>query len=201
MRKGSHMKTLLFSIVVLTIAFSGCVMVEQNRTSPSPPQQTQLQKRQYQQREFDSSDVKSVMKAVLSVLQDDGFIVKNAVVDLGFLSAIKETQISGSSSSRPSSASSDDFWESIFRAMGRGGSRDKSRTNTEPQRYEKFKNVEATIYVEEFGKKIRIRASFTGKILDDRGDPLQVYEVDDMKFYQEFFLKIDKGLFIQKQKL
>lgn len=197
------MKTFLFSVFALTFLISGCVVIDKQRTTPPQPQQTQLQKRQYQQREFDSADVKQVMKAVLSVLQDDGFIVKNAVVDLGFLSAIKETQISGgsSSSSRPSSASSDDFWESIFRAMGRGNSRSTSRTNAEPVRYEKFKNVEATIYVEEFGKKIRIRASFTGKILDDRGDPLQVYEVDDMKFYQEFFLKIDKGLFIQRQKL
>lgn len=197
------MKTFLFSVFALTFLISGCVVIDKQRTTPPQQQQTQLQKRQYQQREFDSADVKQVMKAVLSVLQDDGFIVKNAVVDLGFLSAIKETQISGgsSSSSRTSSASSDDFWESIFRAMGRGNSRSTSRTNTEPVRYEKFKNVEATIYVEEFGKKIRIRASFTGKILDDRGDPLQVYEVDDMKFYQEFFLKIDKGLFIQRQKL
>lgn len=196
------MKTFLFSVFALTFLISGCVVIDKPRTTPPQAQQTQLQKRQYQQREFDSADVKQVMKAVLSVLQDDGFIVKNAVVDLGFLSAIKETQISGgASSSRPTSASSDDFWESIFRAMGRGNSRTTTRTNAEPVRYEKFKNVEATIYVEEFGKKIRIRASFTGKILDDRGDPLQVYEVDDMKFYQEFFLKIDKGLFIQRQKL
>lgn len=199
------MKTILFSIIGVTVFLSGCLVIDQQRTPPArPAEQTQLQKRQFQQREFDSTDVKSAMKSVLSVLQDDGFTVKNAVVDLGLLSAIKETQITnGSTRSTTTSSTSDDFWESIFRAMGgRNNTRDRTRTTTEqPQRFEKFKTVEATVYVEEFGKKIRIRASFTAKILDNFGDPMQVNEVDDMKFYQEFFLKIDKGLFLTRQKL
>jgi hypothetical protein len=105
---------------------------------------------------------------------------------LGLLSAIKETQITnGTSSTRTTtttSSASDDFWESIFRAMGgRNNTRERTRTTTEqPQRFEKFKTVEATVYVEEFGKKIRVRASFTAKILDNFGDPMQVNEVDDM---------------------
>lgn len=200
------MKTILFSILGITFFLSGCLVIDQQRTpSPRPADQTQLQKRQFQQREFDSTDVKTAMKSVLSVLQDDGFTVKNAVVDLGLLSAIKETQITNGSSrsTTTSSSASDDFWESIFRAMGgRNNTRERSRTTTEqPQRFEKFKTVEATVYVEEFGKKIRIRASFTAKILDNFGDPMQVNEVDDMKFYQEFFSKIDKGLFLTRQKL
>lgn len=202
------MKTILFSILGLSLFLSGCLIIDQQRTPPPrPADQTQLQKRQFQQREFDSTDVKTAMKSVLSVLQDDGFTVKNAVVDLGLLSAIKETQITnGTSSTRTTtttSSASDDFWESIFRAMGgRNNTRERTRTTTEqPQRFEKFKTVEATVYVEEFGKKIRVRASFTAKILDNFGDPMQVNEVDDMKFYQEFFLKIDKGLFLTRQKL
>ena len=156
------MKTILFSILGLSLFLSGCLVIDQQRTPPPrPADQTQLQKRQYQQREFDSTDVKTAMKSVLSVLQDDGFTVKNAVVDLGLLSAIKETQISNGTSSRTttttSSSASDDFWESIFRAMGgRNNTRERTRTTTEqPQRFEKFKTVEATVYVEEFGKKIR----------------------------------------------
>ena len=34
-----------------------------------------------------------VMKSLLNVLQDDGFIVKNASVDLGLISATKEINV------------------------------------------------------------------------------------------------------------
>ncbi len=34
-----------------------------------------------------------IMKAMLNVLQDDGFIVKNAIMDLGLLSAEKTVDI------------------------------------------------------------------------------------------------------------
>ena len=39
------------------------------------------------------NDVKMVMKAMLNILQDDGFIVKNAVLNMGLLSAEKSVDI------------------------------------------------------------------------------------------------------------
>ena len=81
--------SLLFAVVLIV----GCTVVSQQQ-SVQPPQ-TQLQTRQFQTREFDTNDTKLIMKAVLNVLQDDGFVVKNAVVDLGLKSPTKEINLGG----------------------------------------------------------------------------------------------------------
>lgn len=54
---------------------------------------TQLQKREIQTREFDTTNSKLVMKSMMNVLQDEGFIIKNAVMDLGLLSAEKNIDV------------------------------------------------------------------------------------------------------------
>ena len=51
-------------------------------------QQSQLQKRNYQSRRFDTNDKIKVMKAILSTLQDLGFIVKKSSESLGTISAV-----------------------------------------------------------------------------------------------------------------
>ncbi len=140
------------------------------------PQQTQLQIREYQTRAFDTKNTKLVMKAVLGVLQDEGFIVKNADSDLGFISASKETDLGGAPI----------FW----------GTKD-----SEPARYRKTSVIETTANVSEFGSQCRVRMNFMKKILDNTGATMEVDQITDAKFYQDFFSKVDKGLFLQKEKL
>ncbi len=77
-------RLILASLLVLC---SGCAPKAQ-------PLQTQLQTREFQTRSYETNDMKMVMKALLNVLQDDGYIVKNANVDLGLLTATKEIDIS-----------------------------------------------------------------------------------------------------------
>ncbi|MDD3435511.1 MAG: hypothetical protein PHC64_00005 [Candidatus Gastranaerophilales bacterium] len=55
---------------------------------------TQLEKRTFQTRTFDNIDKATVMKAMLNVLQDEGFIVNNANPLLGFISGSKEFDVS-----------------------------------------------------------------------------------------------------------
>lgn len=191
------MKTKIIIPLLLLLAVTGCTIVNHpNRNAQQ--QQTQLQTRQYQQREFDTNDVKLIMKAVLNTLQDDGFIVKNAVVDLGLLSATKEISLKGSSQGTTQN-SNDDFWTIIFRDAI-AGRRGAATPRNEPVRYQNLKQIEATINVSEFGKQTRVRASFQARILDNEGNVMESYPIDDMKFYQDFFVKVDKGVFIQKQK-
>ncbi len=106
-------RTPLVLTLVLLALTGGCTIV--NRPKPPEQEQTQLERRQYQQRDFDTNDVKLVMKAVLNTLQDDGFTVRNAVVDLGLISAVKEIMLTGrtSTSQQPSPA---ETWAEIFAA-------------------------------------------------------------------------------------
>jgi hypothetical protein len=176
---------------MMAAILASCTII--NRPPRIPPPETQLQTREFQTREFDTNDVKLVMKAMLNVLQDDGFVVKNAVVDLGLLTATKEIQLS----QRPST--SDSYWTEAFAGLLAGRSQDRARQQQQDLRYNKFKQIEVSINVTEQGRRSRVRANFQAKILDNTGNPVEVYVIRDPKFYQDFFSKVDKGIFLQKQ--
>ena len=73
-------------IVALALVAGGCA-------SNAKPPKTQLETRELQTRTFDTKDEKLVMKAMLNVLQDDGYVVKNAVTDLGLITATHESDL------------------------------------------------------------------------------------------------------------
>ncbi len=184
-------------LLMLLLTVTSCTIVNQQERQRSP--QTQLQVRAYQTREFDTNDVKLVMKAVLNTLQDEGFVVRNAVVDLGLITATKELQLTGE---KTSTGGSNDYWNEIFSKLFKTSSRSSSTSNRyNENRFNKFKVIEASVNVSEIGTRCKVRANFLAKVLDNTGDPSEVYTVDDQKFYQDFFAKVDKGVFIQKQGL
>ncbi len=80
------MHTFLLSLFILLC--TAC-----SSSKPKESVKTQLEIRQFQTRMFEKVDIKKVMKSVLNVLQDEGFIVKNVALDLGFLTAAKEEDI------------------------------------------------------------------------------------------------------------
>lgn len=170
-------------IVVLAIAglSSACTVIRYPQQNQTP--QTQLQTREFQTREFDTNDVKLVMKAMLNVLQDDGFVVKNAVTDLGLLTATKEIQLADKSASSV-------YWLEALSGRGR---------SSQDNRYNKFKQIEVSVNVSEQGRRSKVRANFQAKILDNTGNPVDVFPISDPKFYQDFFSKVDKGIFLQRQ--
>lgn len=179
--------------LLLLFGLTACTVVNQRTIQPP---KTQLQTRTFQTREFDTNDVKLVMKAVLNTLQDDGFVAKNAVVDLGLITATKELQLNNR---RNTTDNSSDYWTEVFAKLFKTQS--PSRTQSQEVRFDKFKIIEASINITPIGTRTKVRANFLAKVLDDKGNPSEVYSIDDMKFYQDFFAKIDKGVFIEKQGL
>ena len=84
------MKKILSAIFILVI--SGCLLpsfAKKDEQAVITPQ-TQLQKRQYQTKQYSNVKKDVLMKAMLNVLQDEGFIVNNANPTLGFISGDKE---------------------------------------------------------------------------------------------------------------
>ena len=177
---------LILALIGIVSMISACTIVNTYQAPDAP--KTQLQTRQVQTREFDTNNVKLIMKAVINVLQDDGFIVKNAQLDLGLLTAQKEIDLS------QSRGNSNDFWSEFFKGIDRNRSR-----NSTDLTFSKIKIVESSVNISEFGKQTKVRANFQVKVLDNLGNPKEVYQVEDAKFYQDFFVKVDKGVFIQKQ--
>lgn len=163
-----------FVLISAAALLCGCV-IERAR-----PVRSQLEIRQMQSRSYDApaGGIKKIMKAVINVLQDDGYIIKNADKELGFITASKETDIK-------------DQWEAFFAQFADGASA-RYRTNSV---------LESSVNISEFGREIRVRAVFQIKILDNFGATVTVKQVDQPTFYQDFFIKVDKGVFLERQDL
>jgi len=162
-------RLLLVTVALLSVIVFGCA------TAPPPATQTQI--REFQTREFDA-DTKTVLKACLNALQDDGYIVKNAVSDLGLLSATKQVDVQSNG-------------EAVVAVLFAGGN----------ARFKKNSETEVTVNVSDFGSKSKVRANFGVKVIDNKGGVISVTQIADAKFYGDFFAKVDKAIFLQKQKL
>lgn len=169
------MKKILFvflSLLVLVIVLTGCVA-----TQPKI-QKTQLEIREFQTRSYDTKNFKLVMKAVMNTLQDDGFIVKQANVDLGLLTAQKEIDVQ-------------DSGEALFLTLLAGSN----------ATYKKNSTIESSANISEFGETIRVRMNFQTKVMNNKGGVMNVQPVENAQFYQEFFSKVDKAVFLGKENL
>lgn len=142
------------------------------------PLKTQLEIREFQTRSYETTDIKMVMKAVMNVLQDEGYIIKSGDLELGLLSAVKELDI-------------EDKREVFWKALWIGSD----------ARWKKNSIVEATANISEFGDQCRVRLNFQAKKFDNRGAVIDIKQIEGEVFYQDFFAKIDKGIFIQKEKI
>lgn len=169
---------------ILLILFVLCLSVpafakRQTETIITP--MTQLEKRQFQTRTYSSSDKALVMKAMLNVLQDEGFIVYNANPLLGFIYGVKDFDTSD-----PNIDISKEFGLSKSRLSWNGI---------------KVATIETTANVTEYGKNMKVRVNFKRKLLNIYGNAQFIDDVNDEKYYQDFFSKVDKAIFIQKQKI
>jgi hypothetical protein len=164
-------------LIVPLIFLTGCV-------SPIPPLDTArfspLQVRAMETRSYEDHDAKMTLTAVLNVLQDEGFIVDYGNADLGLLHATKTIGQTADRQAAPAIA-----------AWGRDG-------NISPGF---FSNIEATANVSNSGNQVKVRVNFQRRVTDLRGWTVSATPVSDPKSYQEFFAKLDRGLFIQKQGL
>jgi len=165
------MKRIFIISILISFFITSCA------SSPKT-EKTQLQIRSIQTRTYETSESKLVLKAMLNVLQDDGFIVKTAVPELGLLTATKEIDIENTSESIP--------------AFLFGGAN---------ARWKKNSIIEATCNISDFRDGCKVRVNFTQKILDNLGGILAIRQIYDQKFYQAFFLKVDKSIYIQRMGL
>ena len=181
---------------LLLVAAATCVG---GCTAGVAPPKTQLEVREYQTRTFDTADPRLVLKAMFNVLQDDGYVVKNAVVELGLITAEKEIDIAPGRSGAADGLFGG-FGGTVIFGGGPGGVIFGGPSQAPPA-YRKTEVRDFTGNVSEFGTQTKVRVSFQRKVLDNRGDVVEVEAIDDPVFYQDFFSRMDKSLYLQKEKL
>ncbi len=78
----------LHAIILVTLVFLASCATTTDRVLDTGDE-TQLQKRSYQSRIFDTPDKEKVLRAVISTLQDLGFVIDRADLTLGTVSGTK----------------------------------------------------------------------------------------------------------------
>lgn len=175
-------KQLVPGVLVAAIAtLVGCAF------EPPKPPRSVFQVREIQTRTFESRDARAVQKAVLDVLQDDNYVVKNAVVDLGLISATKERALKQQGMFGFGSMVGTSGWT----------------LNMSPEEgtWPASEVFEATVNVSQHGKNSKVRLNVQRRVVNNRGATIESEIVEEPQFYQDFFSKVSKGLFIQKEKL
>ena len=138
---------------------------------------TQLEKRQFQTRTYNTTDKQTVMKALLNVYQDEGFMVYNANPLLGFIYGSKDFDTSD-----PDIDISKEFGLS------------KGRLNINGV---KVATLETSANITEYGQTIRVRVNFKRKLLNVYGNAQFIEDVNDETFYQDFFEKLETAIILQ----
>lgn len=189
---------LVFLHIALASNLSGCAQAvmgaisaarasskQAQKDANKKPVLTQLQTRQLQTRNYATRDTKKILQVALAVLQDEGFVVKNSDADMGLLSASKnlhEVDVDSVGSA---------FAKGFFGFVGSVSSHE-------------FSTVEATVTVTSFGKEARVRLSVRLSSTESgglSGSNIKYEAVTDPNFYQDFFAKLQKGIFIEQQGL
>lgn len=82
------MKLLFPALLLCASLLGGCATTNQRVLDLGD--ETQLQKRSYQSRIFETADKEKVLRAIISTLQDLGFVIDRADLMLGSISATKQ---------------------------------------------------------------------------------------------------------------
>lgn len=164
------MRHIACGLVLTTLMLASCTPVNRE------PALTQLQVREIQTREFETNDVKLVMKGMMNVLQDDGYIIKNAVSDLGLLTAEKDIDVS---------SKSEIFWASCVT----------------DGRWKQHSIQEISANVSAYGCRTRVRVNFQKKVYDNMGAVCSVEQDLCPDTYQSFFARVSKAIFFEEEKI
>lgn len=179
-RRILSLLTVFLVLTAVASGLSGCQL------QPPKPPLTQLQLRQLQSRSYENKDFITAMRAVINALLDEGFIIKNADKDLGFIQATKDVEISGGGA--PS--------VDIFGGFGGVGV-----WGNPQQRWRNSSQIDCSGTLTKVGKSTNVRLIFQRKTLDNYGVPMRISLIEDPEFYQNVFVKIDKSLFLEREKL
>ena len=170
-------KILAILFIMIFAALPVCAKKRQAEEIITP--MTQLQKRAFQVRTYKNGDKVVLMKSVLNVLQDEGYIVYNVNSLLGFIYAVKDFDTSD---------------RNIDIAKEFGFSQSRLTYNGV-----KVATLESCVNITEYGDTVRARVNFERKLLNEYGNARFLDDVEEEQFYQDFYAKVDREIEIQKQ--
>jgi len=164
--------------ILPVIAFVAALGIVACSSGPPPAaEMTQLEVRQLQSREYGDTDERTVIKAVIAALQDEGFIISTANPELGLVTAAMELRDEDKLSKA---------WSKLAYGMGS---------------YQTTRRFEASSTVQKLEKTVRVRINIIVKALANTGGILWSQPLYGEDIYQNIFSKVNKSVFLAKEKL
>lgn len=143
-------------------------------TPPPRVELSELQIRVIQTRQYENVNYTEALRAVVASLQDQEFVITNVSENLGLVTAYKDIE-------------EVDKWTQFW--VGPQGV------------YQTIKRIEANVTVRQESKIVKIRVNLIAKGISNAGGVLWTRPIYDAEAYQKIFSKVDKALFIEKEKI
>ena len=147
-----------------------------------------LETRQAQSRTFDTAASRVVLKAALNVLQDQGFVIRQADAELGIVTAAMEWR-----SGQPNRGLRILKWVAAVPTYG--------ASLLLPTGQTEWSAIEANVNVTPEAERTRVRISLVSRVTGKNGEVKSVSPVDDPLVYQRLLSALDKAVFLETQGL
>lgn len=174
------------TLVVLAAALTGACASAPKVASVTP--HSPLELRQAQSRTFEAAAPRLVLKAALNVLQDQGFVIRQADAELGIVTAAMEWR-----SSQPNKGLRILKWVAAVPTYGASLLLPSGRTE--------FSAIEANVNVTPEAAHTRVRISLVSRVTGKNGEVRSVTPVDDPLVYQRLLSALDKAVFLESEGL
>lgn len=173
---------LLALFLVLSVPLAACApRIPRDALQLSPES---LELRQLQTRRFDTTDEARMLSACAGLLQDLGFTLDESETDLGLIVASKER----------SAVEVGQVVLSVFVAALTG-------VATPTDKEQKLRASVVTRPVGENGESIAVRVTFQRIVWNTQGQISKREALTEPQWYQEFFAKLSKSVFLEAHQI
>lgn len=180
-------KLQLIAVSLLIVLIAGCVTMPPEILRLPPDS---VQKRQFQSRQYQTTDEEQVISSSASVLQDLGFNITETEGKLGLVVASKNRQAVDSGQVAFATTAT------LLAALSGSYSNYYQRIDKE-----QLLRVSVVTRLNENGDKLVVRATFQRVVWNMGGQVSRVETLDDANLYQGFFERLSKSVFLEEQRI
>lgn len=193
----------LFIILIFIFNFSCPVKAEDYNTA-----KTTMEIREIQTRYYDTTDTQKVMKSVINTLQDNGFVIQEGEMELGYLRARKDFRAKRTDKGRVTIYTLELLYYGACTGLTFGLDAPFLVIPIMHMKNELALHpviIDSNVTFEKVGTRTKVRINLIEKILENadgytmiKSSPRKVVRHYDAELYQEFFNQVDKNLFLEK---
>lgn len=193
----------LFIAFIFVLNFANSVNAKSSKVA-----KTTMEIREMQTRYYNTTDTQKVMKAVINTLQDNGFVIQDGEMELGYIRARKDFRAKRTEKGRVTLYTLEFLYYGVCTGLSFGIDAPLLVIPAMHMKNELALHpviIDSNVTFEKIGKRTKVRINLIEKILENadgytmiKSSPRKVIRHYNNELYQEFFNQVDKNLFLEK---